>query len=162
MARKFQRARSLFFSDVFIGVAVVGFVRSLMFLDRDGHLYCRKREEKNRPTVSFWVQSWRGKLHMSILRLFLQYLRNHALLRSRNSATKTTVRDVTVSFVEGLIKTTPALKLKGPYHKICAKLCFPTVRIPKIYSSFKRIFRHWKIKHGHDDWFNNYACKNHH
>ena len=44
---------------------------------------------------------------MSILRLFLQYLRNHALLRSRNSATKGTVRDVTVCFVEGLIKTTP-------------------------------------------------------
>ena len=76
-------------------------VRSLMFLDRDGHLHCRKREEKNGPTVSSWMQSWTGKLYMSILRLFLQYLRNHALLRSRNSATKATVRDVTVCFVEG-------------------------------------------------------------
>ena len=51
-----------------------------MFLDRDGHLHCRKREKKNGPTVSSWVQSGTGKLYMSILRLFLQYLRDHEVV----------------------------------------------------------------------------------
>lgn len=67
---------------------------------------------------------------MSILRVFLQYLRNHALLRSRNSATKGTVRDVTVCFVEGFIKTTPSSR-RDHITKFARNCVFPPFEFQK-------------------------------
>lgn len=60
---------------------------------------------------------------MSILRLFLQYLRNHALLRSRNSAAKGTVRDVTV-------KTTPS-NCRDHITKFARNCVFPPFEFQK-------------------------------
>ena len=96
---------------------------------------------------------------MSILRLFLQYLRNHALLRSRNSATKATVRDVTVCFVEGLIKTTRS-SWRDHITKFARNCVFPPFefQIYVLVLGIEKLSMDMMI----DLITEYYACKNHH
>jgi len=97
------------------------------------------------------------------LRLFLPYLRDHDLLRSRNSATKATVRDVTVCFVEGLMKTTPS-SWRDNITKFARKSVFPPFEFQKYvlvlreYLGIEKLSMDTMI----DLITEYYACKNHH